>query len=131
MAFTRLARVFIALFQASSEYSSSIFEGVLYFFMHLQKMFCSIVSNIIVARDKDDCERLMIIGKAKVDKQIWCQYYSKEERKSNKNKHFIWAILSQYINLWKVEYDLSKAKFCRCQQPGWKEINYLAISMAR
>ena len=30
MAITRLARVFMALFRASSEYSSSIFEGVLF-----------------------------------------------------------------------------------------------------
>ena len=39
MAFTRLARVFNALFRASSEYSSSIFEGVLYFLCIYRKCF--------------------------------------------------------------------------------------------
>ena len=39
MAFTRLARVFIALFRASSEYSSSIFEGVSQFLCIYRKCF--------------------------------------------------------------------------------------------
>ena len=39
MAFTRLARVFTALFRASSEYSSSIFEGVLLFLCIYRKCF--------------------------------------------------------------------------------------------
>ena len=39
MAFTRLARVFIALFRASSEYSSSILEGVLEFLCIYRKWF--------------------------------------------------------------------------------------------
>ena len=34
---------------------------------------------------KDDYERFKIIRKTKIDKKIWCQYYSKKERATKTN----------------------------------------------
>ena len=69
MAFTRLARVFTDLFRASSEYSSSIFEGVLWFLFIYRKCFALLnndtLNALLITNEFYKKEKLLEIELAK------------------------------------------------------------------